>query len=157
MAEAQDTQADVMQLWRDWLTQSERQLNAFFGDALRQEPSARAVAGFLETYALFQRAMNEWMQRYLTFVNMPSRTDVMGLGESLRGIEERLSRIEETLQIAAEAVDARERSRPAFEPTRTRRPPSLPPLDTGTAEPPSFREPRRPGLATIPDDLRRSG
>jgi hypothetical protein len=135
---------DIVQLWRDWLTQSERQVNTFFNEALGQEPSARAMAGFVEAYAALQRLLMDGMQRYLALVNMPSRTDVLGLGETLRSIEDRLARIEETLQIAAEAVDAHERAAPVREPARTRQPPIFP-----------NGEEARPSAASIPEELRR--
>jgi hypothetical protein len=150
MAEQQQQPApDVAQLWRDWLTQSERQVNSFFSEALNQEVSARSVAGFMEMYATLQRLLAEGMQRYLAFINMPSRSDVTGLGETLRSIEDRLARIEETLQIAAEAVDARERAAPAFEPTRTRQAPIFP---DAPANIPSFN---RGNSSAIPEELRR--
>ena len=142
--EAERQTPDIVQLWRDWLTQSERQVNTFFNEALGQEPSARGMAGFMEAYAALQRLIADAMQRYLALVNMPSRTDVLGLGETLRSIEDRLARIEETLQIAAEAVDAHERSAAAPEPARTRQPPIFP---NGEEAPPS--------AAPIPEELRR--
>jgi len=135
---------DVMEAWREWLTQTERQFNALFNQAMNAEPFARNMGGYLEITTAFQRMMAEGMQRYLTFVNMPSRTDVTGLGETLRSIEDRLSRIEEMLQIAAEAVavsDEREERRP--EPARTRTPPGYAPLEETRQEagavPESFR------------------
>ncbi len=150
MAEQQNQQAaDVAQLWRDWLTQSERQVNQFLSEALNQEVSARSVAGFMEMYATLQRLLAEGMQRYLAFVNMPSRNDVTGLGETLRSIEDRLARIEETLQIAAAAVDARERAKPLFEPARTRPAPVLPDAPESI---PSFN---RGNSTSIPEELRR--
>ena len=150
MAEQQNQQTpDVAQLWRDWLTQSERQVNQFLGETLNQDVSARGVAGFMEMYATLQRLLAEGMQRYLAFVNMPSRNDVMGLGETLRSIEDRLARIEETLQIAAAAVDARERSTPAYEPARTRQAPVFPDAPEGI---PSFN---RGNSTVIPEELRR--
>jgi hypothetical protein len=142
--QAEKQTPDIVQLWRDWLTQSERQVNTFFNEALGQEPSARAMAGFVEAYAALQRLLMDAMQRYLTLVNMPSRTDVLGLGETLRSMEDRLARIEETLQIAAEAVDAHERSAPVREPARTRQPPIFP-----------NGEEARPSAAPIPEELRR--
>lgn len=150
MAEQQNQQTpDVAQIWRDWLTQSERQVNAFMGDALNQDASARSIAGFMEAYATLQRLMAEGMQRYLAFVNMPSRSDVTGLGETLRGIDDRLARIEETLQIAAAAVDAREEPSAAREPARTRRAPEFPDMPAAI---PSFNG----GSSTqIPEELRR--
>src|SRR3990172_9144492 len=126
MADETNQQApDIMQLWRQWLTESERQLNAFTNEAMGNEAFARSAGGFLESYAAVQKLMAEAMQRYLAFVNMPSRTDVVGLGETLRSIENRLARIEETLQIAAEAVDGGARPLPREEPARTRRPPGM--------------------------------
>jgi hypothetical protein len=150
MAEQQNRQTpDVAQLWRDWLTQSERQVNTLFSEALNQEVSARSVAGFMEMYATLQRLLAEGMQRYLAFVNMPSRNDVVGLGETLRSIEDRLARIEETLQIAAAAVDGRERSASLHEPARTRQAPVFPDDPEGI---PSFN---RGNSSAIPEELRR--
>jgi hypothetical protein len=140
---------DVVQLWRDWLTQSERQVNSFLAETMNQDASARSVAGFMEAYATLQRLLAEGMQRYLAFMNMPSRNDVTGLGETLRSIEDRLARIEQTLQIAAAAVDARDRSAPAFEPPRTRQAPVFPEL---TESIPSFN---RGNSSVVPEELRR--
>lgn len=127
MSEQADGQQapDVMQLWREWLTQTERQFNAFTSDTMGSESFARSVGGVMEAYTSLQRLMTEVMQRYLTFMNVPSRGDVVGLAETLRNIEERLARIEETLQIAAEHVDGASRP-PVDEPLRTRRPEGYP-------------------------------
>ena len=129
---------DIMEAWREWLTQTERQFNALFNQAMNTEPFGRNMGGYMEITTAFQRMMAEGMQRYLTFLNMPSRTDVTGLGETLRSIEDRLSRIEEMLQIAAEAVGMSEERRP--EPPRTRTTPGFP---------------TRPDAVTVPEGLRR--
>lgn len=142
--QAEKQTPDIVQLWRDWLTQSERQVNSFFSDALGQEASGRTMAGYMELYVGLQRLLAEAMQRYLQFVNMPSRADVVSLGETLRSIEDRLGRIEETLQIAAQAVDARVYEAPAAEPSRTRQPPVFA----------NGEEPRL-SAAPIPEELRR--
>ena len=95
--ETEQPTPDVMEAWREWLTQTERQFNALFNQAMNTEPFGRNMGGAMEITTAFQRMMAEGMQRYLTFVNMPSRTDVTGLGETLRSIEDRLARIEEML------------------------------------------------------------
>jgi polyhydroxyalkanoic acid synthase PhaR subunit len=141
---------DVMEAWREWLTQTERQFNAFFNEAMNAEPFARNMGGYVEATASLQRTMAEGMQRYLSFMNMPSRTDVTDLGETMRSIEDRLSRIEEMLQIAAEAVDmAEEREAALREPTRTRTPPTSPTAEVRpeAAEPPQGE--------AVPQGLRR--
>ena len=139
-----------MEAWREWLTQTERQFNAFFNEAMNAEPFARSMGGYMEMTTAFQKTMAEGMQRYLTFMNMPSRTDVVDLGETLRSIEDRLSRIEEMLQIAAETVevaDEREAARP--EPSRTRTPPGYrSPDDVQEAD-------ERPQSEAVPQGLRR--
>lgn len=141
---------DVMQAWREWLTQSERQFNALFSDAMNQEPFARGMNNYVEMTASFQRLIAESMQRYLSFINMPSRSDVTDLGETLRAIEERLSRIEEMLQIAAEAVDSMDRTEPARpEPFRTRRPPGFEAPVTAHESMP------RPPAEPVPEGFRR--
>ena len=135
MAEQTNAQTpDVMQLWRDWLTETERQFNSFFADAMNQDAAARGVGGYVEMNAGFQRMMADFMQRYLAFMNMPSRTDVVGVAETLSAIEERLSRIEETLRVVLTASDASEppASRTA-EPARSSQP------DPDTSELPTFR------------------
>ena len=144
MPEASEGPApDFLQQWRDWMTESERQFNTFMNQAMSTEASARGMAGYVEAYAAFQRLIADGMQRYLAFMNMPSRTDVLSLGETLRSIEERLAHIEETLQIAVEAVDASERPAPREEPARTRRPVGFPPAEIV------------PQAITVPEELRR--
>jgi polyhydroxyalkanoic acid synthase PhaR subunit len=145
MSEQSDKQAqDVVQLWRDWLTQTERQFNTFFSETMNTEAFARSMGGYMEVNAAFQKMMTDGMQRYLSFVNMPSRTDVISLGETLRDIEGRLARIEETLLIAVEASGAAERGPTAAgEPPRTKRPPGFPVAEEAGVE-----------AQAIPEELR---
>jgi hypothetical protein len=100
------------------------------------------MAGFMELYVTSQRLMTEFMQRYLAFMNMPSRDDLVSLGETLRDIQERLARIEETLQIAADHVDGRTAA-PVEEPSRNRMPPGYAAPEEGVA------------AGAIPEELRR--
>jgi hypothetical protein len=133
--QAEQQPPDVMQLWRDWLTQTERQFNALFKEVMGTETFGRSVGGSTETYAAFHRLVNDSMERYLSFMNLPSRTEIVSLGETLRSIEDRLTRIEETLQIAADAVDHSNSHPPAREPARTRRPQGVPAKDELLSEP----------------------
>ena len=114
---------DVVQLWREWLTLSERQFNGFFNEVMGSDQFARSAAGYMETFAASQRLLAQGMERYLSFVNMPSRNDIASLAETLQSIETRLAQIEETLQLAAEAVDGSPVGAPSREePKRTRQP-----------------------------------
>ncbi|MEX2159222.1 MAG: hypothetical protein WEB04_07450 [Dehalococcoidia bacterium] len=143
MSEQPSQGPDVMQLWRDWLTQTERQFNSFTNDTMGSEATARTMAGFMELYVSSQRLMAEFMQRYLTFMNMPSRAELVSLGETLRDIQERLARIEQTLQIAADHVDGQPAEAPVEEPSRNRQPPAYSAPEEGVA------------AGAIPEELRR--
>ena len=119
---------DVSQLWRNWLVDTERQWNAFFNDVMGTDSFGRFLGGYTEIYTMFQRLVAQNMERSLSTLNVPSRSDILELSERLGGVEERLAAIESNLKALAEAVG--HPSQPAavtqLRPRRTRRPRSQP-------------------------------
>lgn len=113
--------ADPFAAWREWVTQSEHQMNKVFNDMMGTEQFARASGGWIEAMTMFQQTMNEGAQRYFQAVNLPTRTDLTELAERLSAVEERLLRIEGLL---AQAMGRKGEPSPAPRPARTRRPPS---------------------------------
>jgi hypothetical protein len=146
MAEQAERQTpDFMQLWREWLTQSERQVNALMNEAMGSDAFSRSAGTYLEVNAAMQRIVGDVMQRYLTFMNMPSRADILLLGDSVRAVEERLAKIEEFLRLAIELTEPPPQNGGAPpEPARTRKP----------AEGPFAGDEVRE-FTSIPDELRR--
>ncbi len=125
MAEKQQAM-DPLAMWREWVAQSERQWNAFLNQAMATDEFSKAMGRFMDFYLNLQKGMNETMGRYLQLVNMPSRQEVLGLGERLSAIEERLGRIEGMLARGAEAEvsDPENGVSPVNRPARTKQPPS---------------------------------
>ena len=119
---------DVSQLWRNWLVDTERQWNTFFNDVMGTDSFGRFLGGYTEIYTMFQRLVAQNMERSLSTLNVPSRSDILELSERLGGVEERLAAIESNLKALAEAVG--HPSQPAavtqLRPRRTRRPRSQP-------------------------------
>ncbi len=119
---------DVGQLWRNWLVDTERQWNAFFNDVMGTDSFGRFLGGYTEVYSMFQRLVAQNMERSLSTLNVPSRSDILELSERLGGVEERLAAIESNLRALAEAVG--HPSQPAavtqLRPRRTRRPRNQP-------------------------------
>ncbi len=118
---------DPLGMWREWVAQSERQWNAFLNQAMATDEFSQAMGKFMDFYLNLQKGMNEAMSRYLQLVNMPSRQEVLALGERLSAIEERLGRIEGALARergdggrGAQAAEAAAAPRPP----RTRKPPT---------------------------------
>ena len=123
-----DDRPDVGQLWRNWLTDTERQWNAFFNDVMGTDSFGRFLGGYMEVYSTVQRLVAQNMERSLSTLNVPSRSDIVELSERLGSVEERLGAIESNLKTLAEAVG--HPSQPAavtqLRPRRTRRPRSQP-------------------------------
>ena len=117
--------ADVAELWRSWLTETERQVNGFFNEVMGTEAFGRISGNYMDGYAVVQRALNQGMERYLNTFNLPTHSDIVELGERLRTIDERLNTIESNLRTIAEKTGlSTEASVTAIKPKRTRRPKS---------------------------------
>lgn len=126
MAEKQQTM-DPLAMWREWVAQSERQWNAFLNQAMATDEFSKAMGRFMDFYLNLQKGMNETMGRYLQLVNMPSRQEVLALGERLSAIEERLGRIEGMLAKQAPAAGPAAPDNgavPLKRPPRTKKPPT---------------------------------
>ncbi|REK07266.1 MAG: hypothetical protein DWQ36_11990 [Acidobacteria bacterium] len=109
---------DPFDAWRQWIDRSERQLNTMLNEVTSSEQFGQVSSRMMETLLVFQRTMNESTQRYFSALNVPTRTDILSLGERLGAIEERL----ESLEAAIRDPQGSSRSRTA-KPARTRRPP----------------------------------
>ncbi len=124
---------DPFAAWREWVTQSEHQMNKVFNDMMSTEQFARASGGWVEAMAMFQQTVNEGAQRYFQAVNLPTRNDLGELAERLTAVEERLLRIEGLL---AEAIGRKGDAKPTpRQPARTRRPPPRRPAEAASQGP----------------------
>lgn len=94
---AQGTQADPFEMWREWMANSERQWNGFLNNAMATDQFTQSMGQFMDVYLNMQKSMNEAMGRYLSSVNLPTRTDVLALGERLSAIEDQLGVVQSTL------------------------------------------------------------
>jgi polyhydroxyalkanoic acid synthase PhaR subunit len=125
---ANETEMDPFTMWREWLNQSERQWNGFLNEAMSTEQFSQAMGRSMDLMLNFQRNMNEAMGRYFSALNIPTRTDIMSLGDRLSAIEERLVEMEQLLariQPPAASANADNAPRPRAEvprPPRTRKP-----------------------------------
>lgn len=120
---SESANADVAELWRGWLTETERQLNGFFNDVMGTDAFSRLAGNYMDGYAVVQRALNQSMERYLTTFNLPTHSDLIELGNRLSTIEERLNTIERNIQAIADRAGIQsEASVTQLRPKRTRKP-----------------------------------
>jgi polyhydroxyalkanoic acid synthase PhaR subunit len=118
----QATPADPLAMWRDWVANSERQWNAFLNNAMATDEFSQAMGRFMDVYLNMQKNMNEVMGRYFQTINIPTRNDILALGERLSQIEDRLGRIEDAV-MAARVSAAAPPAAAAPRPPRTKKPP----------------------------------
>lgn len=125
---ADQASADPFAMWRDWVANSERQWNGFLNNAMATDEFSQTMGRMMDVYLNMQKNMNEVMGRYLQTINVPTRNDILALGERLSQIEDRLGRIENQMMAASRAAanaaaPAPAGSAPAVKkPARTKKP-----------------------------------
>lgn len=97
MTEQTPAAPDPFALWRDWVSQSERHWNAYLNQVMGTDQFNEAQNRMMGAYLGMQKTMSDAMGRLLTSLDMPTRSDVLRLGERLTVIEDRLRAIEERL------------------------------------------------------------
>jgi polyhydroxyalkanoic acid synthase PhaR subunit len=114
---------DPFQVWREWLTESERHWNSFFQDVLGNDQFASGMNRLVETQIGVQRLMAEGTERFLKMWSVPTSSDVNRVDDRLTAIEERLAGIEQLLSDASSEPAPQELATPV-EIRRTRQPPA---------------------------------
>jgi hypothetical protein len=107
------------------MTQSETRLNAIFNEVMATDGFGRVMGVLTKALVSMQKSMTEGMERYFTALSLPTRSDVVDLGERLSMIESRLLAIESNLaRMAGPDLHAGESRAVTKRPPRTRKPPT---------------------------------
>ena len=93
MAE-ESTPPNPMDVWRQFITDSERQWNSFFREVLGTETMASGLNTYMEASLTVQRMVADQLERLYETFNIPTHNDLVALGARLKGIEDSLARIE---------------------------------------------------------------
>jgi hypothetical protein len=120
MAEQTPPVQNPLDLWRQFITDSERQWNGFFKEVLGTDAFSTVMNTWVETTLTVQRMVADGLERYYTAFNIPTHNDLVALGERMKSIEESLARLEASVQQVGDAQPARPAAR--AKPRRTKRP-----------------------------------
>lgn len=115
---AEEQNPNPVDLWRQYITDSERQWNGFFKDVLGSDTFSNSMNSWVEASLTVQRMVADQLERLYTTFNIPSHSDLVSLGERMKSIEETLARLESQMGPAAPAKPAAVRVRPP----RTKKP-----------------------------------
>ena len=120
-----DKGTDPAQIWQSFLGDVEKQFNSFSNQAMGSEEFSRFMHQMSGASVGAKKAFGDLMERYLAAMNLPSRTEMIDLGERLHGIEGRLNDIMSLLQrVHADVVATDAAATGVLRPPRTKRPPS---------------------------------
>ena len=109
---------DPAAMFRDMLGQWEKISNEWGSQLLQSSEFSKSMQGVTALSLQLQQGSQENMQKVLTAANLPSRSDILDLGAQIRGVEDRLARIEAALAGIGATAPVPERPKPA----RTRKP-----------------------------------
>lgn len=124
MAKQEAQATDPFSAWREWVTNSERQLNSFFNEMMGSDRYTQFLGRFTDMQIGMQKSMNDALSRFFTSLNLPTHDDILALNERLGGIEERLRVIEAKLGATETDAAAQSSINSAARPPRTKRPPT---------------------------------
>jgi|CXWL01.1.fsa_nt_gi hypothetical protein len=91
--------SNPLDMWRQFITDSERQWNGFFKDVLGTDGFSSAMNTYVEASLTVQRMVADQLERYYTTFNIPTHNDLVALGERMKAIEDTLSRLEGGLRL----------------------------------------------------------
>jgi hypothetical protein len=112
-----------LDLWRQYITNSERQWNSFFKDVLGTDTVSNSMNAWVESSLTIQRMVADQLERLYTTFNIPSHSDLVALGERMKAIEDSMARLESAVVAGVPAASrARTATKKRIRPPRTKRP-----------------------------------
>lgn len=118
-----DKQPDPTEAFRKLVSDWERGFDTMANKIMGTDEFSQSMNQFQNLQLAMQKRFNEAMAQHLLNLNMPSRDDILRLGESIRSVEKRLASIEVTL--AKKKKKKKSDQGGLHKPPRTKLPPSM--------------------------------
>jgi hypothetical protein len=115
---------DPAVIWQTMIGEMEKGFNSFANQAMTSPEFSKVMNQVGGVTAGAQKQLGELMEKYLVGMNLPSRTQLVGMAERMQSIEGQLNEIKAMLQQMNRGNGAAEGGYGATPPPpRTRRPP----------------------------------
>jgi polyhydroxyalkanoic acid synthase PhaR subunit len=85
---------NIYEIWKDFYSQSSN----FFDDKMKESFPSEGLGQILEMNLQFKKLMDETTERYLEFVNMPTRNDIASLSSLIVNVDAKVDDLEELLE-----------------------------------------------------------
>jgi hypothetical protein len=95
-----DKSNDPAVIWQTMIGEMEKGFNTFANQAMTSPEFSRVMNQVGGVSAGVQKQLAELMEKYLTSMNLPSRAQMVGIGERLNAIESQLNEVTALLRQA---------------------------------------------------------
>ena len=120
-----DKSNDPVAMWQNMLGEMEKGFNSFANQAMASPEFSKVVNQVGGVTAGAQKQLGELIEKYLISMNLPSRAQMVSMGERLQSIEGQLNEIKAMLNaMNSDAAASAGGIAGAPKPPRTKRPPS---------------------------------
>jgi SMC interacting uncharacterized protein involved in chromosome segregation len=119
-----DKSNDPVAVWQNLIGEMEKGFNSFANQAMASPEFSKIVNQVGGVTAGAQKQLGDLMEKYLVSMNLPSRAQMVSMGERLQSIEGQLNEIKALLHQARQSGASEDGHPAAPRPPRTRRPPS---------------------------------
>ena len=120
-----DKSNDPVAIWQSMIAEMEKGFNSFANQAMTSPEFSKVMNQVGGATAGAQKQLGDLMEKYLVTMNLPSRTQMVGMAERLQSIEGQLNEIKAMLhQMQSHSGVSHGGSSAAPRPPRTRRPPA---------------------------------
>lgn len=124
---SEDESINPVRLWREWFVKSEKAWSQAMTDAMGDERFSQGMGRYMQEALHTHRMFSESMAQYLANLNLPSRQDILDLGDRLGQVEDALAAVQvELRELRTRVAQGGAGSGPlaaGSKPVRTRRPP----------------------------------
>lgn len=91
---SRDQSIDPARMWRDWFVKSEKVWSDALTEAMGDENFSNGMGRYMHEALHTHRMFGESMAQYLANLNIPSRGDILDMGDRLAHIEDSLNNIQ---------------------------------------------------------------
>jgi hypothetical protein len=124
-AKMADNSNDPVAMWQNMMGEMEKGFNSFANQAMTSPEFSKVMNQVGSVSAGAQKQLGELMEKYLVSMNLPSRAQMVSMGERLQSIEGQLNEIRALLhQVHNNSGAPAGGYAAAPKPPRTKRPPS---------------------------------
>ncbi len=121
MSDNEPKTVDPFRAWREWFQENEQRWSQSMTDVMGDERFAKGLGKYFQEALHVHRMFTDSMAQYLGNMNLPSRSDILDIGDRVGRLEDSIAALQ------AEVRNLRAASNPTtatVRPKRTKRPPA---------------------------------